>query len=107
MGREQGVFRVLDPVLVYWKALPAAGRRHSVLQAILLDDDHELLVQRIAAVSARGGILRAGLFELVYPRFAWLVQPPSPAKLLESVGQFTAFVACDRLVGAFMVGYVC
>src|SRR5262249_55278976 len=69
---------------------PADGRRHSVLLAILLDDYQELLVQRVAAVSASGGIIPRGFFELECPRFPRLFPPPCPAQLLKLVGQLTA-----------------
>ena len=78
--------------IAFCQALPADGRRHSVLLAVFLDDYQELLVQRVAAVAASGGIIRGGCIELVYPRFSGLFAPPCPAKLLELVGQFPAWV---------------
>ena len=66
-----------------------------MLLAVLLDDYQELLVQRVAAVSASGGIILGGFFELVYPRFPGLFRPPCPAKLLELVGQFTARIGVN------------
>jgi len=40
-------------LITFGQALPADGRRHSVLHAVLLDDYQELLVQRVATASSR------------------------------------------------------
>ena len=66
-----------------------------MLLAILLDDYQELLVQRVAAVAASGGIIPGRLFERVYPGLARSMGPPGPALLLELVGQLTARIGVN------------
>ena len=78
-----------------YQTLPAEGRRHSVLLAVFLDDYHKLLVQRVAAVAARSGIIGRGFIESVYPRFSWFSLSPYPAKLLELVSQFPARIGVN------------